>query len=56
MSDKLFKALTLGPDARSSRGIFARGKNVYKGASTASNRGKAKPSIAAIRRRLNNGR
>lgn len=56
MKSAIYRALTTGPDARSSRGIFSRGKNVYNGGASASNTGPLKkirrPKQAAIGRRL----
>lgn len=51
---KLQKKLSLPGDARSSRGIAARGKTIYKGGALAPHRGNL--SLAgAIKRRLMNG-
>lgn len=54
-TESTIKALMGLQDARGPRGIAARGKNVYKGTSTAANSkgvGMAKPSQRAIARRL----
>lgn len=52
MDPNLLKTITLGPDARSNRGIFSRGKNVYRGVTNAPNQGMQ----AAMKRRLSRGK
>lgn len=59
MKDAIMRKMMLGPDARSTMGIFSRGKPIYNGTSAAPRRGKQTAAMnqkQAIERRLRSGR